>query len=421
MSEEIPSFYERTLDCVHCGLCIYTCPTYRILKKEQDSPRGRIYLARAMAEGRLDPSKVLAGPFNLCLDCRACESECPSGVLYHLVLEDAKERISKKAGPGLSRKAVSLLVEFLFTRPRILGLSFDLLSATQTLGLRKLMGRILPGYLRYLNDFLPSIPERKERKLPPPLSRPGGKPKARVALFTGCVMTEVFGRVHHDTVYVLNEYGVEVVVPRKQFCCGAISFHFGSRKRARKLAKLNLQAFPDDADFIVFNSAGCGAMLKDYGRLFNGTPLQDEAKAFSAKARDVTELLAEIGLMEAPREVKLKVAYDDPCHLLHGQGIGKEPREALGTIPGLELVDFDEPERCCGAAGIYNLLYPETARILASWKARDILQSRAEAVCTGNPGCMLQVRYGLKMEKREDFPVYHPMELLASAWGMERK
>ncbi len=411
-----PAWFEKSLDCVHCGLCLLDCPTYQLFRVEPDSPRGRIYLARALAEGKTHPSKVLQDPLEHCLDCRACESVCPSGVGYHLVLEGAREEVLRQVPLGLGTRLKLFLLDAVLTRPKVLRLAFDLLALWEALGLRKLTRLILFGPLARMESLLPPVPPRKERRIPGPRHTPGGKPRARAALFTGCVMTELFGRVHFDTLKLLLLHGCEVLVPQRQFCCGALSLHAGAKERALELARLNLEAFPEDVDWIVFDSAGCGAMLKEYGRLFEGTPLEAKAKRFAAKARDITEVLAELGPLEPPGEVRLQVVYDDPCHLCHAQGIRSQPRELLAKIPGLELKESADPERCCGAAGIYNLVQPEISERLLDKKIEEVRATGADAVATGNPGCLLQIRYGLLTREGKPMEVFHPVELLARAF-----
>ncbi len=411
-----PAWMEKSLDCVHCGLCLLQCPTYQLFKVEPDSPRGRIYLARALAEGKTSPSRVLKEPLEHCLDCRACESVCPSGVGYHLVLEGAREALAGEVPARFKERLKLFFLDAVLTRPRVLRLAFDLLALWERSGLRKLTRLILFGGLKRMEALLPPIPPKKERRLPPPRSLPRGRPRGRAALFTGCVMTELFGRVHFDALRLLLLHGVEVLVPPRQFCCGALSLHAGSRERALELARLNLEAFPKDVDWIVFDSAGCGAMLKEYGRLFEGTALEAEAKAFSAKARDITEVLVELGLEVPKGRVDLKVVYDDPCHLCHAQGIRRQPREILRAVPGLELVESAEPERCCGAAGIYNLVQPEISERLLDKKVEEVRATGADAVSTGNPGCMLQIRYGLATREGKPMEVFHPVEILARAF-----
>ena len=404
------SAYTRSLDCVHCGLCLPSCPTYQVLGVEADSPRGRIYLMRALAEGRVvDPNAIR--PFlDRCLDCRACETACPSGVRYGEILETTRGELETKLpSRGLSARLVHFLLTHVVARQRRLRFVFSLLGAAEALGLRWLGTRLrlLPAAMARL---APAVPARRERRaLPSGLHRPHASVRARgvrVALFTGCVMEQMFGRVNRATLQVLLANGFDVLVPAAQRCCGALLVHAGLPERARALARANLAAFAD-ADVIVNNSAGCGCAMKDYGHL-----LGDEAGAvFARKCQDISEFLAAAGLSAVPAECRARVAYDDPCHLCHGQGVRGAPRSLLAQVPGLLLVAHARPEDCCGSAGIYNLLQPDLAREIGRRKAESLLQAQVDLVVTGNPGCMMQIQSHLQL-LGHSVPVRHPIELL---------
>jgi len=404
------SAYTRSLDCVHCGLCLPSCPTYQVLGVEADSPRGRIYLMRALAEGRVEDPNAIRPFLDRCLDCRACETACPSGVRYGEILETTRGEIEAQLpSRGLSARLVQFLLTHVVARQSRLRFLFSLLGAAEAVGMRWLATRLrlLPAAMSRL---APAVPARRERRaLPAGLHRPHAAVKARgvrVALFTGCVMEQMFGRANRATLQVLLANGFEVVVPATQRCCGALLVHAGLPERARSLARANVAAFAD-ADVVVNNSAGCGCAMKDYGHL-----LGDEAgAAFARKCQDVSEFLAAAGLSAAPAECRAKVAYDDPCHLCHGQGVRSAPRALLAQVPGLTLVAHARPEDCCGSAGIYNLLHPDLAREIGRRKAESLLQARVDLVVTGNPGCMMQIESHLRL-LGHSVPVRHPIELL---------
>jgi glycolate oxidase iron-sulfur subunit len=405
-----PTPYERTLDCVHCGLCLPHCPTHRVLGVEADSPRGRIWLMRALAEGRVQDPHTIRPFLDRCLDCRACETACPSGVRYGEILEGTRAQLAATAPPrGLAARLVPWLLWHVLARQRRLRFLFAVLRAAEVLGLRWLATRLrlLP---RALARLAPRVPPARERRplpaglhRPPPAAMPRG---VRVALFTGCVMEPLFGHVNRATLRVLLANGFEVDVPAGQRCCGALLVHAGQPARARELARANVAAFAD-ATVVVGNSAGCGCALKEYGHLLG----DDAGAAFAAKCRDVTEVLAAHGLTAAPAAHPARAAYDDPCHLCHGQGVREQPRALLAQVPGLELVPHDDPESCCGSAGIYNLLQPRLAGEIGRRKAESLARAGVDVVLTGNPGCMLQIDGHLRGLGHR-IAVRHPIELL---------
>lgn len=405
-----PAFHARTLDCVHCGLCLPTCPTHQVLGVEADSPRGRIYLMRALAEGRVEDPEAIRPYLDRCLDCRACETACPSGVRYGELLEDVRGELERRAP---KRDVKSRLTRFLLwhvvARQGRLRLFFALGRAAERLGLRALGTRlgIVP---RAMADLAPPIPPGRDRTpLPTGLHQPPAgvvRRGVRVALFTGCVMEQMFGRVNRATLRLLLANGFAVDVPAAQGCCGALLVHAGQPDRARVLARANVRAFAA-ADVVVNNSAGCGAAMKEYGHLLGDT----DGARFAAKCRDLTELLGSEGLTATPRELRVRAVYDDPCHLCHGQQVRAEPRQLLRQIPGLDLVPHDRPEDCCGSAGIYNLLQPELAKAVGERKIRALAAAAPDLVVTANPGCMLQID-SLARAAGHSWPVRHIAELL---------
>ncbi len=405
-----PAWYQGTLDCVHCGLCLPACPTYRVLGLEPDSPRGRIYLMRALAEGRIDDPAAVRPHLDQCLDCRACETACPSGVRYGEILESVRADLHEQA-PARGPKAalVRFLLWHVVARQGRLRLAFALGRLAERLGLRRLAERLrlLPAATA---DLLPRVPPAAARRpLPPGLHRPTGPERGRVALFTGCVMEQLFGHVNRATLELLLQNDFAVEVPAAQRCCGALLIHNGQAGQARALARANVEAFRS-AEVVIVNSAGCGAALTEYGHLLG----DDAGRAFGRKVVDVSRFLGGQGLTARPAPIGKKVAYDDPCHLCHAQGVRQEPRDLLRQVPGLELVAHDRPEDCCGSAGIYNLLQGDLAAEIGRRKIESLAASGAEIVATGNPGCMLQIA---AHARRQGLPlrVVHPVELLLPA------
>ncbi|HMB70468.1 MAG TPA: heterodisulfide reductase-related iron-sulfur binding cluster [bacterium] len=410
--------YADTLDCVHCGLCIPHCPTHGVTGRESDSPRGRIYLMRGWAEGRLELSDGAREHLDRCIVCRACESVCPSGIHMGEMMEWFRHESAAEhpSGAGGSRLGRFLLRRVLPHRRRIAALT-DLMAIYRATGMRAVTGAVLarlaPGLAR-THAMQPDVPPRRLRRIAAGEHPAVGPPRARVALFLGCIASEWFAPVHHATVRVLRRNGCDVVIPGEQTCCGALHRHAGMMDDARALLETNHAAFAHGGfDAIVVNAAGCGASLKE--------PVADEEPGTDGAPlpayRDVCELLAELGIVPPDREIRARVAYDQPCHLVHGQRIGKDAVESLlSRIPGVEIVPLRNSDRCCGAGGVYNLLHPEMADPIRDAKIDDIVQSGAEIVVTGNPGCAMQIAAGLRGRSIE---VLHPVELLDRAYSEE--
>lgn len=401
--------YTRTLDCVHCGLCLPACPTHRVLGVEADSPRGRIYLMRALDEGRVEDPEAIRPFLDRCLDCRACETACPSGVRYGEILEDVRSRMQADAPKrGFTAWLTRTLLWRVVARQRRLRAAFWLLRAAEKIGLRRLATalRLVPRSVAELAPPVPRGPVR--RPIRPGLHEPpAGVPRrGRVALHTGCVMEQMFGDVNRATLRLLLQNGFEVDVPAAQRCCGALLIHAGHRELARELAAENLRAFAA-ADVVISNSAGCGCAMKEYGHLLDGA----DAAAFADKCRDVSEFLAAEGLTATPAPQPVTAVYDDPCHLCHGQGVTSEPRALLAAVPELTVADHERPDDCCGSAGIYNLLHPELASEIGRRKIEAILAARPDVVVTGNPGCMMQLDSHMRAAGHS-VPVRHLVELL---------
>ncbi len=408
---EMLGLYPETLDCVHCGLCLTACPTYRATGRETSSPRGRIYLMRGVAEGRIPLSGTVAEEAYLCLGCRACETACPAGVAYGSLLEHTRAAVEAQGlRDGLPKRIESSALRNLVPHPRRLHWAMSALAAVQHLALDRVVRPLLPKRLREMHALLPKIPASSERGRLPRFTPANGERRGRVAMFEGCIMPEMFGRVNAATVRVLAACGLEVVSPEGQGCCGALQAHGGELEFARALARSNLAAFdPEDFDSLVVGSAGCGASLRELGDWLPG-----EGDALAAKVRDVSEVIVEAGIPADLNRVAGTVCYDDPCHLIHGQGVSRPPRAILEAIPGLELVQHDDPGSCCGAAGIYNLTQPEMSRTVLARKMDALAALDPDFIATGNPGCMMQLATGVK-QRGLRAEVVHPVELLDRA------
>jgi glycolate oxidase iron-sulfur subunit len=410
--------------CVRCGLCLPACPTYLETLVETSSPRGRIALIKAVDEGRLDlTSPGFVHQMSECLECRACEAVCPSGVLYGQLLEPARTQIERVIGarrPLFERLVRALALDAMFSNMRLMRFVASLLRFYQRSGLQHLTRA--SGILRLLRlDGMeaqaPRISDRffiaDDRRL----RTHAALAKATAFVHAGCVMHVAFAGVDDATVRVLNRAGCDVVVPSGQGCCGAISIHAGDMKRGRRLAKANIVAFEEsDADVYVINAAGCGSALKEYGELFAGdADWAERAAAFSSKVRDVTEFLDAIGISPDLGRIDAVVVYQDPCHLVNAQRITSAPRRLLAKIPGLVLREIEEPAVCCGSAGIYNLTQPEMSERLKRRKIANVLAAEPEIVATANPGCALQVAAGLRDAGRR-ISVKHVVELLDESY-----
>ena len=395
--------------CVHCGICLPACPTYRVLQEEMDSPRGRIYLMRAAAEGRATLTPTFKRHLDLCLGCRACETACPSGVRFGTLLEATRAQLARH-GPPSRQRLLERFVFALFPEPQRFGTLVALLRAYQRSGLQALVRasgilRLAPR-LAAMEGLLGPVPAADGL---PEVVRARGTPRGRVGLLTGCVQRHLAPEVNRATARLLALAGWEVVVPRAQGCCGALDLHGGRLVEFRRRAEALARAFPDDLDFVVTSAAGCGSAMKEYGHWMDGA---SPASALARRTRDVSEILATAELPLRPLE--LTVAYHDACHLAHGQRLREEPRALLRAIPGLRLVELPDGALCCGSAGVYNLLEPAVADRLLEAKIRAIVETGARTVASGNPGCVLQIAKGCRA-RGLDVEIVHPVELLARA------
>jgi glycolate oxidase iron-sulfur subunit len=414
--------------CVHCGFCLQACPTYTVLGLENDSPRGRIQLARALTERRIEPTPSVVSHFDLCLGCRACETACPSGVPYGRIIEDTRALVQTLPERPRAWRLRSLALRLLFARPWRLRAAFTALRLYQRSPLAGLARRLLPSRLRQMEALLPRTSNRQQaisnkvrRQEPEGVSNDVvGEARATVALLAGCVMPHVYPETNAVTARVLARNSCRVLLPAGQGCCGALHLHNGDPEAARALARRNIDAFlASGADAIVVNSAGCGSAMKEYGALFANDPAYAEkAQRFAALVRDVSEFLVALPFEPPRARLDLHVTYQDSCHLVHAQRIREAPRQLLRAIEGVELVEMAAPDRCCGSAGIYNLTQPEMSRRLLDEKMDDALATGCNLIATANPGCMLQLELGVRLRGRQQ-EVLHVVELLDRAYAAE--
>jgi len=417
--------YAKFLACVHCGLCTSACPTYLETGNENDSPRGRIHLMRAVADGRIEPTPEVQRHLDLCLDCRSCETACPSGVQYGSLIEGfriAQEPMRTRGVVDETLRSLAILNLFPYpwlVRPAMVGARLF-----QNLGIESLLRRLgilerLPAQVQKMLEMLPAQGTWQTRKPIPELVRAQGPRRAKVAFFAGCALSEMFPETNYNTVMVLARNGCDVITPAAQACCGAIHYHAAQPGPAIEFAKRNVDLFNSlGVDAIVNNCAGCGHMLRHYTEVLEHEHVYKEAAAkFQAKVKDFSEYLAQLGPVTPPNEIKTTVAYHDACHLVHGQKVRVEPRKLLAAIPGVKLVPLRESDICCGAAGTYNLTQPEMSLQLSARKAANIKDTGASTVVVGNQSCAMQIRQAVR---RAELPVevIHPADLLARAYGI---
>ena len=412
-----PPEMEKILDCVHCGFCLPTCPTYLVLGNEMDSPRGRIYLMRAAAEGRVGISETFVKHMNLCLVCRACETACPSGVEFGHLMESARGQARRKFPEARADRLFRKLILETFTSPGRLRLLMAPMRLYQKLGVQGLLRSTgllkLLGRWGTMDAMMPTLPAASLSANFPEVTPALEPRRGRVALLLGCAQHAFFPDVNLATARVLAANGFEVVAPKGQGCCGSLMVHEGEREKGKTLARATIDAFEGaGADFVAINAAGCGSVMKEYGELLKDDPrYAARAAAFGRRVRDVSQILAEAGLRETLHPVNLKVTYHDACHLAHGQKVRSEPRALLAAVPGLQLVPLRDADFCCGSAGIYNLLHPEVAREFLNRKLDRLAETGAQVVVSGNPGCLLQIAMGLR-ERGIPMRAAHTVEVL---------
>jgi glycolate oxidase iron-sulfur subunit len=414
--------YELFMDCVHCGLCLGSCPTYVETGNENDSPRGRIYLWRAVTDGRAELSPEVRHHLDLCLECRACETACPSGVQYGRIIASYKKDRVRLDGPAPMLNVLQRFMLFHLT-PYAGRMRWALapLRMAQWLGLGgvlRSMGRYLPGSLRRMQEIVPERLEANHGRLPEHLPAEGPR-RARVALLVGCAADAFYPQTTLATARVLQKNGCDVWIPPGQGCCGALHEHSGLVAAAQGFASANCNSFDpqlDQLDAIITNAGGCGPVLKDYGHLLEGTPTAALGAKVAARVKDIHEFLVDLGPIQPTHPLPIKATYHDACGLSHAQKIRSAPRQLLGLIPDLHLVPLAEAEHCCGAAGSYNLTQPEMSATLGARKVENILATEARAVFTGNVGCLLQIARHLR-ERRPGLWVAHPIDALWAAYS----
>jgi len=405
--------------CVHCGFCLSTCPSYRVLGKEMDSPRGRIYLMDAINEGEIALNTATVEHFDSCLGCLACVSTCPSGVQYDKLISATRHQVERNYNRSLPDKLVRQLIFSLFPNPDLLRILLFPLLVYQKLGISQVLQatgliKAISPRLAAMESILPEITLKSFQDNLPDIIPAKGEKRYRVGVILGCVQRLFFSGVNEATVRVLTANGCEVVIPKSQGCCAALPEHQGQTEQAKVLARQMIDSFADThVDFVIINAAGCGHTLKEYGHILADDPeYAEKAKIFAAKVKDSQEFLANVGLtakLSPLTDKNLTLVYQDACHLLHGQKISVQPRQLLKQIPGVTLKEPIDAALCCGSAGVYNMLQPEVAEELGKQKAQNLLNTGADLIASPNPGCSLQIS---KYLQGKTISVMHPMELL---------
>ncbi|BAZ88363.1 (Fe-S)-binding protein [Dolichospermum compactum] len=405
--------------CVHCGFCLSTCPSYRVLGKEMDSPRGRIYLMDAINEGEIALNTATVEHFDSCLGCLACVSTCPSGVQYDKLISATRHQVERNYNRSLPDKLVRQVIFSLFPNPDLLRILLFPLLVYQKLGISKVLQatgliKAISPRLAAMESILPEITLRSFQDNLPDIILAKGEKRYRVGVILGCVQRLFFSGVNEATVRVLTANGCEVVIPNSQGCCAALPEHQGQTEQAKILARQMIDSFADtNVDFVIINAAGCGHTLKEYAHILADDPeYAEKAKIFAAKVKDSQEFLANVGLtakLSPLTDKNINLVYQDACHLLHGQKISVQPRQLLKQIPGVTLKEPIDAALCCGSAGVYNMLQPEVAEELGKQKAQNLLNTGADLIASPNPGCSLQIS---KYLQGKTISVMHPMELL---------
>ena len=408
--------------CVHCGFCLSTCPSYRVIGKEMDSPRGRIYLMDAINQGEATIDTTTAQHFDSCLGCLACVTTCPSGVKYDQLIAATRPQIERNLTRSLPDRLIRTLIFNLFPYPNRLRHLLPPLWFYQKSGLQQLVRRTgmlkkLTPRLAAMEAILPKVTDSSWRSDLPDVIPAKGVKRYRVGMVLGCVQRLFFSPVNKATARVLTANGCEVVIPPSQGCCAALPAHQGQEEQAQALARQMIDSFIDqDLDAIIINAAGCGHTLKEYGHILADDPeYRAKAEQFSSKVKDVQEFLAEIKLTTELHPLtsgELTLVYQDACHLLHGQKISLQPRQLLKQIPGVKLREPLDASLCCGSAGIYNMLQPETADELGRQKVNNLIKTGASVIASPNPGCSLQIQKHLELQSLEGIKLFHPVELL---------
>ncbi|MEH7124942.1 (Fe-S)-binding protein [Bacillus sp. JJ1773] len=421
-----PPDENKWADCVHCGMCLESCPTYEHTGQEQHSPRGRVYLIKAVAEGKLEVNEQFMDPVFACLDCRACTTACPADVDVGGLIEEARGQI-RQAIPlkGWKGTVSKFFLHGLFPHHSRLNTLGGMLKFYQKSGIQKVVRKtklinIMPEHLVQMEAIMPEVNKSVRKKYKnQTVIKAKGETKREVAMLTGCIMDVMFSDINESTINVLTRNGNDVRIPANQTCCGALHVHAGDRDMGRQLAKQNIEAFKD-AEKVIVNAAGCGCMMQEYSELFREEPeWHKKAEEFSKKVVDISKHLHDTGYEKPKAEVRKRITYHDACHLAHGQGVRKEPREILLDIPGVEMVHMPNADRCCGSAGIYNITNPEMADSVLESKMENVPDD-VEMISMGNPGCMLQMAVGVQKYGRNQ-KIVHTVQLLDWAYQNEKE
>ncbi len=408
--------YEQILNCMHCGMCLPSCPTYEMTGLEKYSPRGRIRMIKAVADGEMQITQNYIESLELCLDCQACVTACPAGVEYGKMVEAAHIQISDYQKENEISSLKAIILNFLFEKQSRLRLIGFFLKVYQKSGLETFIqkSKVLKLFSTKLHELTYLSPKvGGYKKYPKRTQALIQQRNIKVGVVTGCVQDVFFNDVNHDTIEVLAYNGYEVIVPKEQQCCGSVAGHNGELKSAMQLAKKIIDQFINEkVEFIIINSAGCGSFMKEYDILLQEeTDYSEKAKWFSERVRDISEFLVDNGFRKPGSKMSMRVAYHEPCHLVHGQKISSQPREIIKSLPGVEFVELEESDWCCGSAGIYNITHYDHSMILLERKFDKLKKTKADCVVSGNPGCMIQLAYGNHKFKSE-FKVLHPVSLL---------
>ncbi len=408
--------------CLHCGLCLPVCPTYNITLQEQSSPRGRIRIIKEVFEQKIEVSQHFVDEMYFCLDCQACQTICPAGVHYGSLVEQARNIISEQKKEPAHLRFTKTLVLFLLRSPWKTKLWAVFLRLYQQLGIQEAVQQsgILTLFSEKIHQqqfLMPQISETFFNSDEREIYKAEGTVRGRVAFLSGCIMNVAFAEIHRDAIAVLTKNGYDVIVPKLQQCCGSLHSHNGESETAKTLARANIDAFMQyEFDALIIDSAGCGAFMKEYGQVLADDPAYAErATKLSQKTKDITEFLAGIELIPPTRSINKRVTYHEACHLVHTQKISREPRAIINTIPGIQFVELPEATWCCGSAGIYNVLRYDDSMQMLERKTNNIATTQADIVVTANPGCHLQIQYGIK---KQGLPmeVIHPVTLLRRSY-----
>lgn len=424
--------YDELMNCTRCGFCLPSCPTFIETGNEVHSPRGRIALMKGLVDGIIEPSEQVKRSIDLCLGCRACETACPSGVRFGRLLEQSREAIYQSNNKSIATKvARKMTFDHLFpyqNRIRnVAGLvSFYQRSGLQSMAYKSRLIKMIPENFRMMEKVLPQIPSKKEMKQRPTNIQPLKKRKKRVAFFSGCLMDTIFMKSNDATIKLLQYAGCEIVIPKTQGCCGALHGHSGEKNSALEMAKKNIEAFENEqVDYIITNAGGCGAFLVEYAHMFENDPeWKERALNFSNKIKDISQILIELNFdqlhLEADEQI---VTYQDSCHLKNGQKTFNEPRKLIKAVKGVEYVEMKNADRCCGSAGIYNIIESEMSMKILNYKMDQVKQTKAKTIITSNPGCLLQMKLGIEREGLSGkVEAVHIVDFLVNAYenGLKR-